>query len=101
MAKNGQKMVVQLLFMSQFHFESEYRFSNQGCYSSICKDGMLKIIIESAISLAKKLFKSLMWPIMPCPYTGPKMFCNGPNFLCQTKTLFTNCGTNILCLTKR
>ena len=26
---------------------------------------------------------------MPCPFTGPKMFCAGPNFLCQTKNLFT------------
>ena len=23
--------------------------------------------------------------LMPCPYTGPKMFCAGPNFLVQTK----------------
>ena len=22
---------------------------------------------------------------MPCPFTGPKMFCAGPNFLSQTK----------------
>ena len=34
---------------------------------------------------------------MPCPFTGPKMFWAGPNFLCQTKNLFTN----ILCSTKR
>ena len=26
---------------------------------------------------------------MPCPFTGPKMFLAGPNFLCQTKNLFT------------
>jgi hypothetical protein len=24
---------------------------------------------------------------MPCPFTGPKMFCAGPNFLCQPKNL--------------
>jgi hypothetical protein len=23
--------------------------------------------------------------LMPCPFTGPKMFCAVPNFLCQTK----------------
>ena len=30
---------------------------------------------------------------MPCPFTGPKMFWAGPNFLCQTKNLFTYCGS--------
>ena len=35
--------------------------------------------------------------LMPCPFTGPKMFWAGPNFLCQTKNLVTN----ILCQTKR
>ena len=24
---------------------------------------------------------------MPCPFTGPKMFCAGPNFLSQLKNL--------------
>ena len=31
---------------------------------------------------------------MPCPFTGPKMFWAGPNFLCQTKSLFTYCGSH-------
>ena len=34
---------------------------------------------------------------MPCPFTGPKMFWDGPNLLCQTKNLFIN----ILWQTKR
>ena len=25
--------------------------------------------------------------LIPCPSTGPKMFCAGPNFLSQSKTL--------------
>ena len=25
--------------------------------------------------------------LMPCPFTGPKMFCAGPNFLSQSKNL--------------
>ena len=29
---------------------------------------------------------------MPCSFTGPKMFCAGPIFLCQTKNLFTFCA---------
>ena len=32
--------------------------------------------------------------VMPCPFTGPKMFCAGPNVLCQTKNLFTYCGSH-------
>ena len=27
------------------------------------------------------------WFLMPCPFTGPKMFCAGPNFLSQPKNL--------------
>ena len=32
--------------------------------------------------------------LMPCPFTGPKMFCAGPHFLCQTKNLFTYCASH-------
>ena len=32
--------------------------------------------------------------LMPCPFTGPKMFWAGPKFLCQTKNLFTYCGSH-------
>ena len=33
--------------------------------------------------------------VMPCPFTGPKMFWAGPNVLCQTKNLlFTYCGSH-------
>ena len=31
---------------------------------------------------------------MPCPFTGPKMFLAGPNFLYQNKNLFTYCGSH-------
>ena len=29
---------------------------------------------------------------MPCPFTGPNMFCASPNFLCRTKKWFTYCA---------
>jgi hypothetical protein len=32
--------------------------------------------------------------LMPCPFTGPKMFWARPNFLFQTKNLFTFCGSH-------
>ena len=35
-----------------------------------------------------------MYILMPCPSTGPKMFWAGPNFLCETKNLFTYCGSH-------
>ena len=43
--------------------------------------------------------------LMPCPFTGPKMFWTGPNFLCQNKNLSTYCPDivavkNILCQKK-
>ena len=31
--------------------------------------------------------------LMPCAFTGSKMFWAGPNFLCQTKNLLTDCGS--------
>ena len=34
--------------------------------------------------------------LMPCPFTGLKMFWAGPNFLCQTKNSFTYCGSHKL-----
>ena len=32
--------------------------------------------------------------VMPCPFTGPKMFCASSNFLCRTKNLFTYCASH-------
>ena len=32
--------------------------------------------------------------LMPCPFTGSKMFWAGPIFLCQIKNLFTYCGSH-------
>ena len=32
--------------------------------------------------------------LVPCPFTGPKMFWAGPNFSCQTKNSFMYCGSH-------
>ena len=32
--------------------------------------------------------------LMPCPFTGPKMFCASPNFLYHTKNLFIYCASH-------
>ena len=34
------------------------------------------------------------YSLLPCPFTGLKMFWAGPNFLCQTKNLFTYCASH-------
>ena len=38
--------------------------------------------------------KSFTRLLIPCPFTGLKMFWADPNFLCQTKNLFTYCGSH-------
>ena len=36
----------------------------------------------------KFFFQTQRWfTLMPCPFTGPKMLCAGPNFLSQSKNL--------------
>ena len=32
--------------------------------------------------------------VMPCPIIGHKMFCVSPNFWCETKKVFTYCGSH-------
>ena len=32
--------------------------------------------------------------LMPCPFTGPKMFCAGPNYLSQPKNLTAFSGSS-------
>ena len=34
------------------------------------------------------------YSLMPCPFTGPKMFGAGPNFLRKTINLFKYCGSH-------
>ena len=53
----------------------------------------------TAFSASSKTFVPAQKPIllkahMPCPFTGPKMYCASPNFLSQTKNLFTYCGSH-------
>ena len=38
--------------------------------------------------MATKIFcQDIANILMPCPFTGPKMFCDGPNFFSQPKNL--------------
>ena len=42
--------------------------------------------IQSKISTKIEIYNYLS-SLMPCPFTGPKMFCDSPNFLSQHKNL--------------
>ena len=53
-------------------------------FAAVGVQSLLSLIVNTI--LGKK--------IMPCPFTGPKIFCAGPNFLCQNKKLFTYCGSH-------
>ena len=63
---------------------------------------------EKSVQLFKVAFfqcdflqNSYFGTVMPCPFTCPKMFWAGPNFFCQTKSLFTYCVKQTFCPTKR
>ena len=47
----------------------------------------LSHLAQTLHSLAKLKNKQVAKILMPCPFTGPKMFCAGPNFLSQPKNL--------------
>ena len=48
--------------------------------------------IQRTLKLWTEYYTQLQ--LMPCPFTGPKIFCAGPHFLCQTKNLFTYCASH-------
>ena len=60
----------------------------------------LKMSSSFGSNLARSKFVfCILWEIVPypqcfCPFTVPKMFWAGPSFLCQTKNLFTYCGSH-------
>ena len=45
-------------------------------------------------NIKSRIFHKSIYTLMPCPFTSPKMLWAGPNFLCQTKNLFTYCGSH-------
>jgi hypothetical protein len=50
----------------------------------------------------KEQRRVLTGKVMPCPFTGPKIVCAGPNFLCQNKIdLHIVPVPNVLSQTKR
>ena len=39
------------------------------------------------INVKGRLFRTLEYALMPCPFTGPKIFCASPNFMSQHQNL--------------
>ena len=58
------------------------------------EDNLEDDVEKSVREVNRILGKNELRRVMPCPFTGPKMFWAGPNFLCQTKKLFTYCGSH-------
>ena len=56
-------------------------FSKNNCWSMMSFFEFKKTPQQNTTTL------ELCFKLLPCPYTGPKMFCAGPNFLSQPKYL--------------
>ena len=54
----------------------------------------IEVVVEAYVMENEAQFPHIMVNFCLVPFTGPKMFCAGPNFLCQTKNLFTYCGSH-------
>ena len=55
-------------------------------WDEIISKGAISCLIQNILGWSKIL--------LPCPFTGRKMFCACPNYLCQTKNLFTYCASH-------
>ena len=64
------------------HVEFPFKFSDK----MVNKRDILKFINLYYLN-DKKWMLYVLFYLMPCPFTGPKIFCAGPNILCQPKNL--------------
>jgi hypothetical protein len=55
-----------------------------GCLWDYFNQTLHTVSFREIHSIAKERSRFLVW-FMPCPFTGPKMFCAGPNVLCWSK----------------
>ena len=60
---------------------------------NICDLNIWTLLRYEKIKIYKKYIHYIL-RFMPCPFTGPKNFWARPIFLCQTKNLFTYCGSH-------
>ena len=93
---NSSKQVSQNLPVDNIHeFETILCHVKWGLWKVVKNNQNGKMIgFTDFTYLVTTIFKGFTF--MPCPFTGPKMFWAGPNFLCQTKNLFTYCGSHKL-----
>ena len=71
--KNKVWKIGQVSFLGRI---KEKKPNNGNCYYGVQ-------LFQSLINVP--LRKDFKTGLMPCPFTGPKMFCAGPNFLSQPK----------------
>ena len=70
------------------------------CYTATMRQKNFELVFEifrlrcKLNFIPRHFFSSTGHNLLPCPFTGPKMFWAGPNFLCQTKNLFIYCGSH-------
>ena len=86
--RNLHRTVVVWLFSSLHcsHCSDQYDLFLQSIeINDYLKWKFLQILVKEDI-ISKRKYR-----LMSCPFTGPKMFCAGPNFLSQTKNLFMYC----------
>ena len=97
MSKTSEKIMALLFcqFWVPFFFQ-QMQFKNSG-WKMILFYSFEKFPSEQ-LGLCHNIGITYIWSIvlklMPCPFTDPKRFCAGPNFLCRTKDLFTYCGSH-------
>ena len=72
------------------HSKSISRHLASKCYASLASVKRN----ETITGQFSQIMFYLLQIFMPCPLTGPKMFCAGPNFLSQPKNVFTYCGSH-------
>ena len=73
-------------FVFELHWQCCTAWARQ-LHQSLNRNGSFNYSVISIIgSLVKKgTFNPYFQSLMPCPFTGHKMFCASPNILCQTK----------------
>ena len=68
---------------------AKFEFTQKRHNSKVSKTAQVICLCQAVV-----VFDTEKMSLMPCPFTGHKLFWAGPNFLCQTKNVFTYCGSH-------
>ena len=81
-------------FKSEFEFPAKSATSSQLISSSFADETLAARFFNFCLLFSCNSIKCTLKKYMPCPFTGRKMFCAGPNFLCRTRKLLTFCASH-------